>query len=214
MIHIVGVDHRVQWMRVPTGISSHSVPKAIQDGINCYLSTVREKVFALNVTVFAEEYSQELHDNKGTQSTFLDLKQEIERTTGSKIGHLFIEPTCDEKKARNYKELEDLKTVLTTRLGSEPKDEVIRAHCIAHQFPIRERFWVDRLRNYFSSSILLVCGEIHTYTLPRLLACEGIDHRIVAHGIGVRHSDDADHRGLRYAEENSMFDNTACFCTN
>ena len=198
---------------IPDGIRNVYVSRKVQTRIDGYLSIVKEKACALNATVFAEEYNQEVHNAKRSQSTFFDVKEEIERATGREIHHLFIEPTDAEKRQRRYKEPEELKQLLEARTGRTPAEDEIYAHLIAHQFPIRERFWIERIDECLTSSILLVCGETHTYTFPKLLARRGVQCNVVAHGIGVEYTDKRDRGGIIFAEAASMFNGTACFCT-
>jgi probable addiction module antidote protein len=58
-----------------------------------------------------------------------------------------------------------------------PTCEQVMAHMIAHQHPIRERFWLDRIEQYRDRETLFVCGDIHLATFPRLLEKELIEDR-------------------------------------
>jgi hypothetical protein len=67
-----------------------------------------------------------------------------------------------------------------------------RAIELGHYFPIRERFWLERLHGCRKSDAIFVCGNAHIRTLTTLLDAEGIKYSIVERGIGVTPEEDED----------------------
>jgi hypothetical protein len=90
-------------------------------------------------------------------------------------------------------------------------EKIAYAHEIAHQFPIRERFWLNELKQANAGHILFVCGDIHLRTFPKLLKVDGIESEIIKEGIGVSHSA-KEYVAFDFAESSDMFDQADCFC--
>jgi hypothetical protein len=135
-----------------------------------------------------------------------------------RIGHIFVDPNDCGRKAIGYKKweqiirLNEINSLLIPNNNESELENLARAHEIAHQFPIREQFWLAELRKKTASNILFVCGDIHLYTFTRLLATKRIAFSVFAKGIGVNDTNKIEYKALKYAQDNNMFYETDCFC--
>jgi hypothetical protein len=178
-----------------------------------YCSILEETIAALKPSVVAEEFNQELLDkHNGAESLLLCKTKDIESRTGTKIEHIFAEPELAEKKAKGYKCEEKIKAILTAKMHREPTSKQIMAHMIAHQHPIRERIWLEKIREHLNSEMLFVCGDIHLSAFRRFLRERGIRCRIAKRKIGVDSSCLTEYEGLKFAIENNLCSDERCFC--
>jgi hypothetical protein len=208
MIYLIGVEHKVQW-RQP---KAYACPTR-QANWALYLSTLEETIAAFRPDTVAEELNQELlNQHNGAKSLLLCKKEEIEARTGTTIKHVFAEPDSAEKSAKGYKCEETIEAILAARMHSKPSREQIMAHMIAHQHPIRERIWFERIRGHLSGEILFICGDIHLYTFRRFLREKKIHCRIARRRIGVDSSCLSEYEGLKLAIKNDMCSDAHCFC--
>lgn len=208
MIHLVGVEHKVQW-RQPTANAS----PARQVNWARYTSIIEGLIRDIKPSVVAEELNQEILDKRNhAKSILLAIKKDYEVKAGTKIQHIFAEPCSAEKNAKGYKEPETIKTILTARMGVEPASWQVMAHVVAHQHPIREMLWLDAVKDFLGGEMIFVCGDIHLDTFPTLLAKERIDYKITERRIGVDSLCLAEYEGLKFASDNQMFSDTNCFC--
>jgi len=208
MIHLIGVEHKVQWRHPKAPASS-----ARQANWAHYSSILEETIAAFTPAVVAEEFNQESLDHRnGAKSLLLCKTKDFESRTGASIEHVFAEPDLAEKNAKGYKCEETIKAILTAKMHTEPTGEQIMAHMIAHQHPIRERIWLEKIWKHRSSEMLFICGDIHLYTFCRLLRKEGISCRIAKRKIGVDSSCLSAYKGLKYAIENDICSDAHCFC--
>ncbi len=61
------------------------------------------------------------------------------------------------------------------------------SHMVAHQHPIREDLWFEKIKKHKESEMLFVCGDVHLYTFRRFLREKGVRCRVGAErGIGAR----------------------------
>jgi len=208
MIHLIGIEHKVQYMN-----SNWGVAQTTKDNWTHYSSIIEQSIREIQPSVVAEELNEKwLQGLNGAKSILKSAKEEHEAQTGTKIQHIFEEPDESIKDAKGYKERETIRAILKARIQNDPPPEEVMAHVIAHQAQIREECWADAIKDYSDNEILFVCGDIHLYTFRRLLAKQSINSRIVAQGIGVNCSCLADYQGLNYALTNDMFEFESCFC--
>jgi hypothetical protein len=208
MIHLIGVEHRVQWKKPNLPVS-----QARQANWARYLSVLEKSICEIRPSAVAEEMNQEILDGHNkAESILLSMKENHEARTGMKIEHIFAEPDSAWKTAKGYKEREVIKEILKKRIQTDPTNEEVLAHVVAHQHPIRERFWLASIGKYLDGEIIFVCGSAHLCTFRLLLDEQRIDSTIVRRGIGIDSSCLDELAGLRFALENDMFSDTSCFC--
>jgi hypothetical protein len=68
---------------------------------------------------------------------------------------------------------------------------------IARYFPLRERFWFERLADRAGSEVVFVCGDAHVEGFVDVLKAERIASRVFDRGIGLNDED-------RYVFGNAM----------
>jgi hypothetical protein len=196
MIHMIGVDH-FKAQRKKRGLDLTDIQRH-------YQSVVESAIASIRPDLLAEEDHPSYLSEDGAES----ILQPIARSHG--IAHLFVEADRATQKKLGYKTVDMIKELLIAHGDSSAT--VAGAHKIAHQFPIRERFWLTELNRTAANHVLLVCGDLHLTTFKNLLAAEGIPYSILAERIGVDPSTDHEYEALRYAQDHNMFGETNCFC--
>ncbi len=142
MIHLIGVNHRVQWERLPS--ANAYVPHEVQQNQAKYSTLIERFLCKFHSPVVAEEYTEEKLRETKTRSILLEIKSAYEVHHGVKVEHIFAEPCKAQKEAIGYKEPESIEVLLRRKQRKDPTSEETMAHVIAHQHPIREEFWLDK----------------------------------------------------------------------
>jgi hypothetical protein len=196
LIHLIGVDH-FKAQRKICGLELTELQWQ-------YQATVESAIQSLHPDLLAEEDHPSYLAQDGAES----ILQPIARSHG--IPHLFVEADRAMQRKLGYKTVDMIKALLIAR--GDGSTTAASAHKIAHQFPIRERFWLTELDRTAANNVLLVCGDLHFTTLTNLLAAEGIPHSILAERVGVDTANDPEYQALKYAQDHNMFGETNCFC--
>jgi hypothetical protein len=210
MIHLIGVNHLAQRFKSSRGPSEQNL--SFTDDQIKFKDAIEKAIRDLKPDLLAEEDNQERLDKAGS----ISILQAIHKIVG--IRHEFVDPNKAERNARGYKDyvqlckFEQIRSPLVDDDNLSEVEMLARAHEIAHQFPIRERFWLAELRRIAAQKILFVCGDIHLCTFGNLLAAELIAFSVFAEGIGVNPSNKIEYDALEYAKDNHMFDDADCFC--
>jgi len=206
MIYLIGVNHD-QAARNICG----------QDLTDCqqqFQSVVESAIESIHPDLLAEEDHPDWLLKAKSESILLAIANKNQ----PRIGHIFVDPNDCGRKAIGYKRweqiigLKEINSLLIQDNNERELDNLARAHEIAHQFPIREQFWLAALRRKAANNILFVCGDIHIYTFTSLLANERIAFSVFVKGIGVNSSNNVEYNALTYAQNNNMFGITDCFC--
>ncbi|HUD56871.1 MAG TPA: hypothetical protein VMR02_16690 [Terracidiphilus sp.] len=208
ILYLVGVNHEATRYKQPRGLTKENLVF-----IDVIESTITEHSFDL----LAEEEQPECLIKYSAVSLF----DAIHRAHG--IPHEFVDPNQRERegiKYRNDREicgLEEFRTQVSHPLLEKDEncghevEKIAHAHEIAHQFPIRERFWLNELRKTNAQNILFVCGDIHLRTFPRLLEAEGIRPEFIKDGIGVDYTA-IEYSAFDFAKSCNLFSQADCFC--
>ncbi len=196
MIHLIGVDH-FKAQRKRRGLELTELQRQ-------YQAIVESAIQSLHPDLLAEEDHPGYLSEDGAES----ILQPIARSHG--IPHLFVEADRATQKKLGYKTVDMIKELLMAR--GDCSATAASAHKIAHQFPIRERFWLTGLSKTAAANVLLICGDLHFTTFTNLLAAEGIPYSILAERVGIDTANDPEYLALRYAQDNNMFGETNCFC--
>lgn len=187
MIYILGVAHRAQ-ARKP-----ESQKTAAQDYFESRLrSTIRE----VRPVFVGEEDNEEFLADRGE----ISISKHVAREFG--IEHRFCEPNNSERSAigsKNYQAISRDVWMAQNLMGDELGLKA-RAIEIAVYFPIRERFWLQKLAGCHSDVIVFTCGDIHLKSFGALLEREGIPFKVMERGIGVNQEDEPYYRALQYLE--------------
>lgn len=177
MIHIIGVAHRAQ--AVDPGAQSNADQTRVSD----VLSQVIQEV---HPALVAEEQSQEALGQK------ISIPQRIAQERG--IEHRFCDPNTAQRTAMGYRDRMAIGQDIFFSdegwvLSPAEIDAKAGAIEIARYFPMRERFWLEKLNDCLHLEIGFVCGDGHVEGFVKLLDSKGITHRIWAREIGVNDED-------------------------
>jgi hypothetical protein len=209
VIHLIGVNHRVQWEK-PSWVNAY-VPNEVKADQAQYRALIEDFLRDFHPSRLAEEYTESKLKDSNALSILLTLKEAYVARCGAEVKHIFAEPEPAEKTAIGYKEPETVRALLEKSLNIEPTDEEVMAHVIAHQHPIREKFWLGKIGEHLKSDVLFVCGDIHLSTFPKLLKEEHIRYEVIKDRVGVRDLNVLDYRALKYAQDDNMFE-ADCVC--
>jgi len=196
LIHLIGVDH-FKAQRKKRGLDLTDIQWN-------YQSVVESAIASIRPDLLAEEDHPSYLSEDGAES----ILQPIARSHG--IRHLFVEADRAMRMELGYKDFDMIYCLLIPK--GIPSGTVASAHKIAHQFPIRERFWLRELNRTTANNVLLICGNLHLQTFTTMLTADGIPYNIFAERIGVDHSADPEYEAFRYAQNHNMFGETNCFC--
>jgi hypothetical protein len=196
MIHLMGVDH-AQAQRKKRGLAPTDLQRH-------YQSLVESAIQSIHPDLLAEEDHPDYLAEDGAES----ILSAVAAAHG--IEHLFVEADRATQKKIGYKNVDMLQSLLI-RAGT-PSKEVALAHKIAHQFPIRERYWLQQLGKTSARNILLIFGDMHFTTLTSLLAAQGLPCSVFAERVGIDPANDPEYEALKYAQDNNLFGQTDCFC--
>jgi hypothetical protein len=108
-----------------------------------------------------------------------------------RLEHMFCDPSDREREEMGYKDRLDIGLDLarTANLSSVELDAKAGAIEIARYFPMRERFWFERLSGYHKKDVIFICGDYHVDRFAKLLDKAGITHKTVQREIGVNDED-------------------------
>jgi hypothetical protein len=122
------------------------------------------------------------------------------------IEHRFCDPDYAERRTIGYESGTAIYQVLTTTGDATlPLKELrLMAYAIAmgRYFPIRERFWLDRLKGWREHDAIFVCGYGHLESFSFMLENERILYRIVVPDLGITTEERENVQGtIRYLRE-------------
>jgi hypothetical protein len=208
MIYLVGVEHLVQW-RQPHAPASEKR----QTNWSVYSDVISEAIRDHRVDVVAEELNQEILDGHNhAESILKSIKTALETELGHTIHHEFVEPTKIQKRCLRYKEEDRVLKILKGINAADPPPELVWAHMVAHQFPVRESFWLSKLKVYLKTDILFVCGDAHCDTFPMMLEQKGLVHCLVQRSIGMQNLQLIESKGMECARKMRLLGTTSCPC--
>jgi hypothetical protein len=196
MVHLIGVDH-FKAQRKKRGLEPTELQRQ-------YQAIVESAIQSLHPDLLAEEDHPSYLSEDGAESILLPIAQ------SHGIRHFFVEADRATRMKLGYKDFDMIYRLLISK--GNPSGTVASAHKIAHQFPIRERFWLTQLNRTAANNVLLICGDLHLKTFTTMLSAEGIPYNIFAERVGVDDSTDPEYEAFRYAQDRNMFGDTNCFC--
>ncbi|HNW28506.1 MAG TPA: hypothetical protein PKN50_08525 [Spirochaetota bacterium] len=168
MVHIVGIDHLVQY--------NGPVPEGIRSEFRSYLVQMCRK---LDIRVIAEEFSEEaLRD---VYHASADTAQEAARILG--IEHRYCDPGSEQLAELGIPFFGDLREAARIKLQAPVSyilDNALRKKVIAcasemarTYWHIREQYWLDRIMDILDLNILFICGHEHADRFKGLLVEHG-----------------------------------------
>jgi hypothetical protein len=177
MVHIIGVAHQAQV--TSPGAELTEDQKQLFDSLS-------QLVQEVGATLIAEEQSLEALGNN------LSLPQQIAQN--NKIEHRFCDPDSNERVVMGYRDRQSIgQEIFFSDEGWELSPAEIDAKAgateIARYFPLRERFWFERLADHVDSEIAFVCGDAHIEGFVGLLKEKEVSYRVCDRGIGLNDED-------------------------
>ncbi len=107
-----------------------------------------------------------------------------------KIKHIFCDPNLEERKVIGC---EDCKTLeCKVSIQEDARETTLTkafARDIARNFPIRERFWLEKMDGNLMLNGIFICGDLHTDSFVSLLKNKGIQCTVEERGVGVEKPD-------------------------
>jgi hypothetical protein len=176
MIHIIGTRHSLQiWTPAKRHGESLDATKEAVERFECYLADAAR---ALKAEVIAEEASEEWIEahGEGASSVAKDVAGKLD------VQHIFCDANTTERRSLGLMAEEELLNhamAVWVRTGGEFQD--VYAEELKKQTPIREAFWLGRLKECGPDdrSIVFVCGADHVDTFKVLLEAQNISASIL-----------------------------------
>ena len=174
MVYIIGIDHLVQY--------DGPLPGPIREEFKAYLVG---KVRELDIGVIAEEFNEEfLHDVCGSSE---DTALAAAELTG--ITHIYCDPDARERRELGIPYHADVEDAVRRRYGAteavifdnELRRKVADETAAGEKrfWPVRESFWLERIRGFCSGNVLFLCGHEHASRFHDLLEREGFASAVV-----------------------------------
>jgi hypothetical protein len=85
-------------------------------------------------------------------------------------------------------------------------------HDVAHRWPIREEFWIERLGADIHKRILFICGAGHRWTLRRRLESRSIKVKIIEKRFGASRISESFLAAYKDVRRNGFPPASGCFC--
>lgn len=206
MIYLIGCDHQnAQTYRTGAAITQHE-GQGQADLKDIILAAVARYQLAL----IAEESNADILRRSQRQSVVYDAA----RIGG--IAHRFCDPTPDERDVLSIEE--DLPFC-----GPCPPREweaqitsvrIAYRHDIAHRWPVRECFWIDRLGDEIKQNVLFVCGDAHRWTFRRRLEARNIKVKLIAKRVGAKTLLQDYFEAYREVRRKGFPPRRGCFCVS
>ena len=180
MLYIIGVAHRAQ--AKPLDACETEAQKS-------FAQALRDTIERVQPTLIAEEDCEEFLKDRGKISIAKRIAAE------KAIEHRFCDPNKKERRDIGYKDQGTCqREVFMGDNGGLSSEEVrVRGNAIfvGRQFPVRERFWLERLGDCRDRVAIFICGEGHikNHSFRTLLASHGIPYKVAGHGIGLTEED-------------------------
>lgn len=187
MLYIIGIAHRAQ-ARKPDG--------KLTDEQQAFASCLRHAIEKTHPAFIGEEDNEEFLLKRAEISISKEIAEENDN-----IEHRFCDPNTEERLLIGYKNFMSVSLELWMVEPELSNDELTckaRAIEISRYFPIRERFWLERLKGFGDVNSVSVCGDIHIESFGALLESEGIPHAVVQRGIGVNEKDEPYYQASEY----------------
>jgi hypothetical protein len=192
MIHLIGVAHKEQ-------ASSSGVPET--EAQERYADVLQRTMVAVRPRLVAEEYSTEAEEEYKRRS----IGRPIATALG--IEHRFCDATKAERKQIGYVGTQELHLMISMHdpnwnISNEEAEAKAWAICIGRYFVIREKFWLDKIRDVADQDVVCVVGDGHVESFTKLLTDEGVKSQLVERGIGLTAENTFRmEKGLRYLRE-------------
>jgi hypothetical protein len=179
MFYLIGVNHNAQ--RHPPGATLDKHQTELQLRLNESIDAYRPKLIAV------EESEDTLIDPRNGAADE-SIPRNIALLHG--IDPMLCEHQDDEKAPIGYKNNLDIKLELAIAgllcdCPLDLQDAAVLAVEIATMFPLRESFWIDKLKDHLQMEVIFVLGENHIDSFSCRLRTLGVQSKVLFRGIGV-----------------------------
>lgn len=175
MFYLIGVNHDAQ--RHPPGATLDKDQTKLQRRLNEAIDVHHPKLIAV------EESEDTLLDKGGV------IDESIPRNAAQRRGieAILCEPLNGEKRQIGCTDKSEIRLQLEFLRNCPPglEETVAYAVEIALNFPLREDFWIKKLKEHLQSEVVFVLGENHIDSFSRRLRTLGIHSKALVRGIGV-----------------------------
>jgi hypothetical protein len=187
MLYLIGLNHRAQARTPESELTAEQLEFS-----DCLRRTIEE----VRPSLIAEEDSEEALLKRSR----ISLAKELADEHG--IEHRFCDPNEEQRRAMGYQDGSWLETqiFMGDREGLSHEEIFCRARAIeiGRYFPIRERFWLDRLYGCTDADVIFVCGDLHIEGFGNILESSGIPSSVVQRAIGLTEEDGRFDAALKY----------------
>jgi hypothetical protein len=177
VIYLIGVEHKIQ--SIPAG----GQETADQTKFRLRLEQSIEKYAA---TVVAEEYSDDALARASLRAPHEFFTGLIAKARG--VEHLLCDTSLKTKCSMGCQGTEGWRMQIS-RLDKRdrPSDGKFLPEAleVTIDFPLRENYWLERLRGVLQKEVIFVCGDYHVDTFGSRLFNNGIQSLVVARQIGM-----------------------------
>ena len=206
MVYLIGCDHR----KAQTYRNDSSLTDPENRGQAKLKEIILAAVVSYQLDLIAEEANADILRATQRQSVVYEAACE------GGITHRFCEPTWDEK---NELSIEEDLPFFGPCPPSEweahiPSRDVSRRHDIAHRWPVREEFWIDRLGDQLHQNVLFICGDAHRWTFRRQLEARGVKVKLIAKRVGAQTLPQDYFEAYREVRRKGFPPPTGCFCVS
>ena len=163
MVYLIGVDHKFQYLDSDSSCS--------------FSQFLEQKVKQLGVVLIAEELSQEaIEREENLRKTKVDsTARHVAEITG--IEHRLCDPNNSERKSLSILTTRDIQQKLGLKVGQdEPKVEREKRK----NWPKREQFWLDKIKDRVEEKLIFVCGADHIKSFKSLLESNNCNVEILS----------------------------------
>jgi hypothetical protein len=192
MIHLIGLAHEAQ--ASPSG-------KPETEAQQRYADVLQKTIRDVHPCLVAEEYSLESEQANKRRSIAKPIAD------GAGVEHRFCDPADAERKQIGYVGTQELHLMIQMHdpnwnISNEEAEAKAWAICIGRYFVVREKFWLDRIRDAADKDVVFVLGDGHIESFSKLLAAAGIESGVFERGIGLTAENTRlMENGLRYLRE-------------
>jgi hypothetical protein len=178
MFYLIGVNHNAQ--SHPPGATLDKHQTELQLCLNESIDACHPKLIAI------EESEDTLFVRNGVADE--SIPRNIARQHA--IESMLCEPSNDEKVRIGYRHNSDIcqEMFVTDLLRNCPpnlEQAAVLAVEIATMFPLRESFWIEKLKDHLQMEVIFVLGENHIDSFSCRLRALGVQSKVLFRGIGV-----------------------------
>jgi hypothetical protein len=177
MIYLIGVEH---------GVQSISVGGEETADHTKYRLCLEQAIEKYQPTVVAEEYSEDALSRsvsvRHRPQEFFTRKIASERS----VKHLLCDPTLRAKYSMGYQGSDGWEMQIPQVSTREPNRVLLASALeVIKDFPLRENYWLQHLKDVLQQKIVFVCGDYHLDTFGSRLKNNGIPSQVVGRQIGM-----------------------------